>query len=454
MKMEMDMKADLLIVDDRPENLLVLEEILHRPNLNIVKASSGNEALRLLFKYDFALILLDVQMPDMDGFETAELVRGSRKTKHIPIIFVTAISKEQKHIFKGYESGAVDYLFKPIDPEILKSKVDIFLDIHEQKKSLEMITHELEQTVSELKQAKAQLQNAKSNAERKREIAEAANKKIMDSLQYARVIQRSLLPDPDETQYYLPDSFIIWMPRDIVGGDIYHTECFDDGIIIAIIDCTGHGVPGAFMTMIASSGLRRIIRTEKCHDPAEILKWLNFIIKTSLQQDTEYALSDDGLDAAVCLAKPEENTLIFAGAHMPLCYVRNKKNFTIKGNKQSIGYKKSDLSFNYANHTIQIEEGMKFYLASDGFTDQLGGTRGVRFGNRRFRELILKASSAPFDTQSDLFLKTFDEYKGENEAVDDVTVLGFGFDRKGRKDRRRGDFDIREAFVERRRKKV
>jgi len=153
-KMDNTEKINILLVDDRPENLLALETILNRPGLNLLKALSGNEALGLLLDYDFALILLDVQMPEMDGFETAELMRGNAETRHIPIIFVTAISKEQKHVFKGYEAGAVDYLFKPLDPDILQSKVNIFLELYQQKKTLEALTRNLEQTVEELETSK------------------------------------------------------------------------------------------------------------------------------------------------------------------------------------------------------------------------------------------------------------------------------------------------------------
>jgi PAS domain S-box-containing protein len=129
-------KLNILLVDDKPENLVSLEALLENPDHNIIKTTSGNKALSLMLEYDFALVLLDVQMPEMDGFEMAELMRGSEKTKYIPIIFVTAISKEQKHVFKGYESGAVDYLFKPLDPDILKSKVNVFIELHRQKKLL------------------------------------------------------------------------------------------------------------------------------------------------------------------------------------------------------------------------------------------------------------------------------------------------------------------------------
>ena len=147
-------QTNILLVDDRPENLLALETILKRPGLNLIKASSGNEALGMVLEYDFALVLLDVQMPEMDGFETAELMRGNEETGHIPIIFVTAISKERKHVFRGYETGAVDYLFKPLDPDILQSKVNIFLELYKQKKALKEMTLDLEQTVRDLETSK------------------------------------------------------------------------------------------------------------------------------------------------------------------------------------------------------------------------------------------------------------------------------------------------------------
>ncbi len=136
-------KPKILIVDDLPANITVLEGLLKDLDLITVSAGSGNEALSCMLDNDFALVLMDVQMPDMDGFETAELMRGSAKTKHIPIIFVTAISKSQEHIFRGYEAGAVDYIFKPFNPHILKGKVKIFLELYNQKKKLEGINDEL-----------------------------------------------------------------------------------------------------------------------------------------------------------------------------------------------------------------------------------------------------------------------------------------------------------------------
>ncbi|PKP32444.1 MAG: hybrid sensor histidine kinase/response regulator [Bacteroidetes bacterium HGW-Bacteroidetes-16] len=150
----------ILLVDDRPENLITLEGILESPELVIYKAGSGNEALGLLLEHNFALVLMDVQMPGMDGFETAEIMRANDRTKHVPIIFVTAINKQRKHIFQGYQSGAVDYLYKPLDLEILKNKIKAFVEFFRHRQALEETTRKLERTVEELKSAKSQAEQA------------------------------------------------------------------------------------------------------------------------------------------------------------------------------------------------------------------------------------------------------------------------------------------------------
>lgn len=152
-----DETIKILVVDDRPENLLAIEGVLERPDLTIITATSGNEALGLVLEHHFALILLDVQMPGMDGFEVAELMRGSEKTRHIPIIFVTAINKEETHVFTGYEKGAVDYLFKPLDPLILRSKVNVFVELFKQRKQLQQSNVQLNRTVAELERVNQQI---------------------------------------------------------------------------------------------------------------------------------------------------------------------------------------------------------------------------------------------------------------------------------------------------------
>ncbi len=170
------MKANILLVDDSPENLLAFEQVLRSLDVNIITAISGNEALTLVLEHDFALVLLDVQMPAMDGFETAKLMRGIDKTRHLPIIFVTAISKDQKHVFTGYATGAVDYLFKPVAPDILRSKVTVFLELHRQKTDLERTNAELKKVKQETEALNRQLEQTVEHAGQMAVEARHANK--------------------------------------------------------------------------------------------------------------------------------------------------------------------------------------------------------------------------------------------------------------------------------------
>ncbi len=257
-----------------------------------------------------------------------------------------------------------------------------------------------------------------------------ATKEIMASLRYAEMIQRSLLPSLDFFKAKIPESFVIWMPRDIVGGDIVFADFFENGTAGAVVDCTGHGVPGALMSMIASSGLRKIITDERCFDPAGILKKLNIFVKNSLQHNSKEILSDDGMDVALIYFDKEVQTITFAGARLPLIYVHDDRLTIIKGDKQSIGYRKSDLNFTYTNHTIEVEEGMTFYMYSDGITDQLGGEKGLMFGTIRLKKLLQEISKENFDRQQEIITETLKEYQGANNRQDDITVIGFKISKK------------------------
>jgi len=261
-----------------------------------------------------------------------------------------------------------------------------------------------------------------------------ANEHIMESLEYAKKIQSSMLPNPDEVRRFLPDSFVIWMPRDVVSGDIFLIEPVQAGFLVAVIDCTGHGVPGAFLTMIASSVMRRIIGEEKCQEPVQILKRLNFMVKAALRQDTEYAVSDDGMDVALCVVNCEERVLHFAGARLPLFYTENGNINIIKGDRNNIGYKqskRSDIDFDFTHHIIPVKKGMCFYMATDGFEDQIGSDEQncelKRLGKKRFTELLEENSGLSFENRRERLLEVFEAYRRGNVRQDDVTVVGFGF---------------------------
>lgn len=284
---------------------------------------------------------------------------------------------------------------------------------------------QLEAANSALKQEIVERQRVEEQLRETLDEVAAVNQKLLASLQYAKVIQSSLLPNPTVVNTFLPKHFLLWMPRDIVGGDMVYIAEMNGGFCVAILDCTGHGVPGALMTMIASTHLKRITQDEGCYEPDKILSRLNFLVKGSLQQDVKSTQSDDGLDAAICFVKPQENKLLFAGARLPLVYVENQEIKMIRGDRQSLGYKKSDVHFTFKTHTIESIQNLTFYLATDGYSDELGGEKRFPFGNQRFRNLLLEHSHADFATQKQQLSQAMQEHKRHHDRQDDITVLGF-----------------------------
>ncbi|MDM8552159.1 response regulator [Desulfobacterales bacterium HSG2] len=397
-----------LVVNEKIASRRMVSDCLRREGVTTVEAVDGVQAFETISAETAGIdiVITGLMMPGMNGDILCKKIRNELNLKELPVIFLPVVD-DKTELFELFKAGATDYLLQPFVKEEFLARLIVHLERARLNKTLR---NTLEQV-------------------------EKSNKKITASIMYAKLIQSSLLPNLDEVKKYLPHSFFIWMPRDIVGGDTFYTYPFEDGVLLAVLDCTGHGVPGAFMTMIACSGLRRIIRTDQCRDPAKILQQLNHIVKTTLQQDTEYALSDDGLDAAVCfIPKPHESEtsdhgdlkLTFAGARMPLYYIHKGQINVVKGNKMSIGYKRSDLNYEFTNHTIQIEKGMSFYISTDGFHDQMNDNR-KRMGSKKLKKLLLEASREPLQKQKHILVRAFEEHRGDHERMDDVTVAGFCF---------------------------
>lgn len=261
------------------------------------------------------------------------------------------------------------------------------------------------------------------------ERVEEANRKIVESIEYAKRIQYSLLPDLENAPRDLIDGFFVWEPRDVVGGDLYFTHADDKGYLVAVMDCTGHGVPGALMTMLASSAIRQVVVDEGClDDPAEILSRMSQSVKTSLRQDTDGAHSDDGLDASVCYVDHTKKQVTFAGARLPLYYRANGQINVVKGDRQSLGYKKSHTDFSFTNHHIPWTDDLELYLATDGMPDQLGGEQGLPFGHRRLLRLLDDTAHLSFQDKEQRIRESFDQYVGRSERLDDITLVGFAVD--------------------------
>jgi serine phosphatase RsbU (regulator of sigma subunit) len=260
------------------------------------------------------------------------------------------------------------------------------------------------------------------------------NEEIMSSIDYAQRIQLSMLPREEKMRRCLDPLFISWKPREMVGGDFYWFNCPGDStetnankeFLLAVVDCTGHGVPGAFMTMTANSILNHIVENICNHDPAKILQELNRIIRQTLNQDTPAALSNDGLDIGLCLVKPGERKLIFAGAQISLFHCNRLEVTEIKGNRKSIGYKRSKEDYRFTNHEIPLDGSGLFYISTDGYFHQNGsGDEDEKFGKNRFKEMMLTLHPEPLSVQKERLESALAQYMGNELQRDDITVIGF-----------------------------
>ncbi|MCP4213083.1 MAG: SpoIIE family protein phosphatase, partial [bacterium] len=265
---------------------------------------------------------------------------------------------------------------------------------------------------------------------RQKEIIEGKNNQIMGSIRYAERIQSAILPDKDRIATLLPDHFVIFRPKDIVSGDFYWINRVEDKVFVAVIDCTGHGVPGAFMSMIGNTLLNDIINDKKIADPAMILEHLNNGIRLALKQETDRSDTHDGMDVCLCVidVATSEKQLAFTGARRSLFIVRKgsgKPEFQeIKGTRQSIGGRqKSGKKKEFARCDLQLESGDIFYLTTDGFIDQQDDHE-VRFGSKRLREFLLKISQKSVAEQKESLLVELGAHQGAEEQRDDITIIG------------------------------
>jgi serine phosphatase RsbU (regulator of sigma subunit) len=270
-----------------------------------------------------------------------------------------------------------------------------------------------------------QLEQAFADLRLEKERSEQLLSNVTDSIHYAQRIQSALLPPPGILDGYLADQFCLWLPRDIVGGDIYCQEECPVGAMVALLDCTGHGVPGALMTMLAVTGLRRLIRDEHCYDPALLLGRLNEWIRETLRQDSATTPSDDGLDAAICLIQPTKDRLVFAGAHLSLYIIQDGQLEQLRGDRMSLGYKRSKPDFVFTSHSVALHPGLRFYLCSDGLLDQPGGPRGLPFGYNGLKQVLETHWLEPFVRQHKALADELIVYAGTHSRRDDITVLGW-----------------------------
>jgi serine phosphatase RsbU (regulator of sigma subunit) len=267
-------------------------------------------------------------------------------------------------------------------------------------------------------------EKALEEVERQKSELEIRERNIKDSLNYAQRIQEALLPSEEYFRRYFSDSFIFFKPKDIVSGDFYWIGEKEGRIYIVAADCTGHGVPGALLSMIGLEIIEKTINEDKIDTPSAILSVLNRgLEKTFSREKNIGTIIRDGMDIGLCVIDRDKKRIEFAGAFLPLYLVRNNSLIEIKGDKLIIGMNPSDQA--YTNHEVELMEDDILYLFSDGYVDQFGGSENKKFMYRRFRYLITTIHRFPVNDQKSVIEDNIMTWMGGTPQIDDMMVIGF-----------------------------
>jgi phosphoserine phosphatase RsbU/P len=384
------------MVDDTPSNLMVLEATLEELGQNLVRAGSGVEALGRLLDQDFAVIVMDVQMPDMNGFEVADMIRQRGRTRHIPIIFLTAYERTDVELFRAYSVGAVDFLFKPIVPEILRSKVRVFVDLHRLREQIrENERHEMERRLAEERQ-------------------KSAEERVQLTLRIARQVQQKLFPaaPPFCPGFELGGKSY---PAELTGGDYFdYIPLVGGGVGVAVGDVCGHGVGPAMVMAATRAYLRALALTNT--SVGDILRLANRALAADVDEGRFVTLFLGRLD-------PVARTLVYASAGHPPGYVL-REDGSVRAVLNSTGlplgvYDAAD--FPEADAVV-LEPGDNVLLLTDGILEAECADRTI-FGTERALDVVRTNRGAPAGQIVEALHRAVRDFIGGKDPVDDITSL-------------------------------
>jgi serine phosphatase RsbU (regulator of sigma subunit) len=378
----------VIIIDEDEEQLLGMisrkrfMELYSKP---FRKELHHNKPLKLLVK---------------DNFDTPLCLD---ETDNVDYAVRIALSRPKELMYEPIVVRAKQGAMKLIDTQVLLLRLT---------KVYEIQSMELQETLDRVKQLNTQL--------------EESQERILESLNCASVIQESILPRNELFDRLFSEWFILYRPRDIVGGDLYWLREVNGLVLLAVIDCTGHGVPGAFMTMTVNSILNHIVDTICSDDPALILSEMNRMLQQTLHlRRGGDSMVDAGLDIILCCIDPDQHKVTYAGAGLALYIFADNELCEIKGGRSGIGFSGNDLDYVYTNHVLDSCAGAIFYAPTDGFLDENGGTKGFGFGRGRFKAMVKQHAHHPLKRQREFFEQTLAEWRGARNQRDDITMVGF-----------------------------
>jgi serine phosphatase RsbU (regulator of sigma subunit) len=395
----------ILMVDDLEDNLFSLNAVLKFEGYIIHKANSGPLALEMASEIQYDCIILDVQMPEMDGFEVANILGKNEFTKNIPIIFLSALGSDKEKVLQGMDSGAIDFLAKPVDPPLIKAKLKLCIKLSSKYKDSKKVFSAIKEEHSSLKEV---------------------NSEFSASLRYAQNIQQAILPTAEVINALFKDNFVIFRPKESIGGDFYYVKEVGNEIIFMCGDCTGHGVPGAMMSMISANIIHNIIDTKKIIVPNLILNAMVREFKKAFRNEFSNITIQDGLEVAICTYYKKEKKLQYAGAGRPIIVANQGAIKTIKSSSSGISGNVSE-NYEYQLNEFDIEDGDQLYLYSDGIVDQFGGPHNKKFMTKRLVQLLSSNFDLTMTEQKEIIDNSIVSWKEGHEQIDDILIMGLKF---------------------------
>jgi serine phosphatase RsbU (regulator of sigma subunit) len=306
--------------------------------------------------------------------------------------------------------------------------------VRQLKKRQKELSAMVELRTRDLKKQTMKLEKAHNDLRLSKDIIEAKNRHIMDSIRYAQKIQQAMLPGEERMTGELTDYFVIFKPKDIVSGDFYWFDIIENQYFLAVADCTGHGVPGALLSMIGSLMLNEVINEKRILDPALVLSHLHHGFRGVLKQELNLKNNRtydtyDGMEVGLCRIDLKTRKITFAGAGHSLFYVKDSQLLEIKGNRKSIGGRQREDVRVFTNHQLDIhdkdqkDKGIMIYMTTDGFADQ-HNPHNQKFGTRRLKEIFRKYAHLNSSQQKDVLVKALESHQANEEQRDDITVIG------------------------------
>jgi serine phosphatase RsbU (regulator of sigma subunit)/Tfp pilus assembly protein PilF len=347
--------------------------------------------------------------------------------EHKSVIEELTIRKQKIIILGVIASGFVLLIFAGLLLHRNRYIKRVSSKIEAQRDKIEAQRDKIEAQRDEIEAQRDEVRSQRDLLEKNHDLLVSQKDEIIDSINYALKIQSALMPPEQHLYELLGEAFIFHRPRDIVSGDFYWIKQIDNTIVLAAADCTGHGVPGALMSVLGISYLSEIVMQRRITQANEILNELRIQIKQSLRQHGQPDESRDGIEMALCVIDKNSRTLQYAGANNPLYLIRDEKETPvlteIKPDRMPLGYYNGkDKTFN--NHCIQLEIGDTFYIFSDGYMDQKGGVDNKKYMSKKFKNLLLEIHDRPMHEQKTILDRTITDWMGNNSQIDDILVVG------------------------------